>query len=113
MDPFSEIAIVVVLAAVFGFIAHYLKQPTLVGYLIAGIFLATLVRFGFVSEDLHSQMNVFSRLGIAFLLFLVGLEMNLKSLREIRKSALWTAIGQILFTFLIGFIILKFTNISF
>lgn len=107
MDPFSEIALVVVIAAVFGFIAHYFKQPTLVGYLFAGVFLSVLIRSGYISEDLHNIINIFSRLGIAFLLFLVGLEMNWTSFRDVGKPALWTALGQIIFTFGIGLIILQ------
>ncbi|MDP1689065.1 MAG: cation:proton antiporter [bacterium] len=106
MDPFSEIALVVVFAAGFGFIAHYLKQPTLVGYLFAGIFLAALIKAGFIPEDLHGLMDIFSKLGIAFLLFLVGLEMNWGSLKAVGKPALWIALGQVVFTFGIGFIIL-------
>ncbi len=112
MDPFSELALIIVLAAVFGFVAHYLKQPTLVGYLFAGIFLATLIKAGLVSENFHEYMNVFSHLGIAFLLFLVGLEMNWSSLREIGKPALWTALGQVVCTFVIGVIILKALSVG-
>lgn len=112
MDPFSEIALVVVFAAGFGFVAHYLKQPTLVGYLFAGIFLAALINAGVIPQDLHVLMNTFSKLGIAFLLFLVGLEMNWGSLRAIGKPALWTALGQIVFTFGIGFVILLVLGIE-
>lgn len=112
MDPFTELALVVVFAAIFGFVAHYFKQPTLVGYLFAGIFLAGLVKAGYVSGDLHEHMIIFSRLGIAFLLFLVGLELNWSSLKEVGKPALWTAIGQIVFTFAIGLIILKIIGMA-
>lgn len=107
MDPFTEIALVIVLAAVFGFVAHYLKQPTLVGYLFAGTFIAALIANGYLSEGLHDIIRVFSRLGIAFLLFLVGLEMNWASIREVGKPAVLAGIGQIIFTFGTGLLILS------
>lgn len=107
MDPFTEIAIVVVIAAIFGFIAHYLKQPTLVGYLFAGIFLAALSSGGYVSEDLRDIVDIFSRLGIALLLFLVGLEMNWMSFKDVGRPALWTALGQIVVTFAAGLLVLQ------
>ncbi len=107
MDIFSEIALVVVLAAVFGLIAHYFKQPTIVGYLFAGITLSLLI-----SEDLKIILSAFSDIGIALLLFMVGLEMNISGLKEIGRPAIYTGIGQIVFTFTIGLFILKFLGFA-
>ena len=102
MDIFTQIATVVVVAAVFGFTAHFLRQPAIIGYLFAGAAIAF-----FISEDLGFILETFSSLGVAFLLFMVGLEMNWRSLKEIGKPALWTGLGQIVFTFGVGFFILQ------
>lgn len=97
---FSQIASLLVVAALAGSLARALKQPLLIGYLFAGFILAL---FGIVTD-----VEVFSGLGqvgVALLLFLVGLEMNLRELPTIGRVALLTGIGQIIFTSSIGFLI--------
>jgi len=95
---FTGISIIIVLAAFSGIIARILKQPLLVGYLFAGI-IAMLT--GLVT-DTH-QIEGLAKIGVALLLFLVGLEMNIKELPQLGKVALITGIGQIVFTSAIGF----------
>ncbi|MFV1917401.1 MAG: cation:proton antiporter [Patescibacteria group bacterium] len=97
---FSQISILLVVAGVFGLIARFLKQPLLIGYLFAGLFL------GFTG--LITDAEVFSglgQIGVALLLFLLGLEMNIRELPSIGKVAILTGIGQITFTSIIGFLI--------
>ena len=97
---FSQIATLLVVAGVFGLIARLLKQPLLVGYLFAGLFLGL--------TGLITDVEAFSglaQIGVALLLFHLGLEMNIRELPAIGKVALFTGIGQIVFTSLIGFLI--------
>lgn len=97
---FSQIALLLVVAGVFGIIAKTLKQPLIIGYLFAGLLLGT--------TGLISDIEVFSgmgQIGVALLLFLLGLEMNIRELPAIGRVALITGIGQILFTSSIGFLI--------
>lgn len=97
---FSQIATLLVVAAFAGGIAKAFKQPLLIGYLFAGFVLSF---FGIVTD-----IEVFSglgQIGVALLLFLVGLEMNIRELPTIGKVALYTGIGQILFTSAIGFLL--------
>ena len=97
---FTEIAVLFVAATIFGVIAKGLKQPLLVGYLLAGVILSY---FGVLSDvGVYTSLG---QIGVALLLFLVGLEMNIRELPEIGKVALFTGIGQILFTTSIGFLI--------
>ena len=91
---FSQIAVLLVVAAVFGIIAKRFRQPILIGYLFAGFVLAL---FGVLSDT--SLIVGLGKVGIALLLFLVGLEMNLKELPSIGKVALITGLVQICFTF--------------
>ena len=90
---FSQIAVLFVVAAIFGSIAKVLKQPIIIGYLFAGIVLAAM--------GLMTDVEVFSgmgQIGVTLLLFLVGLEINLKDVPTVGKTALVTGLGQILFT---------------
>jgi len=91
---FSQIAILLVVAATFGIIAKRFRQPILIGYLFAGFVLAL---FGVLDDT--SLIVGLGKVGIALLLFLVGLEMNLKELPSIGKVALVTGLIQICFTF--------------
>lgn len=97
---FTGIALLVVLAAFSGIIARIFRQPLLVGYLFAGVIAALT---GLVT-DAH-EIEGLSKIGVALLLFLVGLEMNVKELPQLGKVALFTGIGQIVFTSTIGYLI--------
>lgn len=99
---FSQIAILLAVAGVFGVFAKLLKQPLLVGYLFAGLFLGLT---GVIGES--QTLDSLSQIGVALLLFLLGLEMNLRELPTIGKVALLTGIGQITFTSLIGYSIAR------
>lgn len=97
---FSQIALLLGIAALFGIVARRFKQPLLVGYLFAGM---AASYFGFLgsSEILESL----GKIGVALLLFLVGLEMNIRELPTIGRAALYTGLGQIVFTFTLSFLI--------
>jgi Kef-type K+ transport system membrane component KefB len=92
---------IVVVAAFFSFIGRWLKVPTIVVYLFAGLLLGPA--FGVVSMD-HS-LEIISELGIALLLFLVGLELSLDKIRDVGKVAFVAGIGQVVFTAAGGMVI--------
>ncbi|MFH0853181.1 MAG: cation:proton antiporter [bacterium] len=105
MPPaFADITIVVVLAAVLGIIARLLRQPTIVAYLITGIVVGG---YGLLSLDSADVLHVMATFGITLLLFLVGLQMRFDNIKSIGRTALITGIGQILFTSVIGFFIIR------
>lgn len=119
MTLFGEVALVVVLAAALGFLAHFLKQPTIVGYLVAGVLIGPLGYFDWAAKWLAplsgaaignnlEVLNVFSEIGITLLLFMVGLEINTNNLKEVGKPALWTGLGQIIFTFAVGYFLIQY-----
>jgi len=95
---FNQLAILLVVAGVFGVVAKILRQPLLIGYLFAGI---TLAVSGIITDT--ESLTSLGQIGVALLLFLVGLEMNLQEIPTIGKVALYTGIGQIVFTSIIGF----------
>ncbi|MFU8817020.1 MAG: cation:proton antiporter [Pseudomonadales bacterium] len=99
---FYEIAALLVLAAAIGFVGLLLRQPLIVSFIAAGI-LAGPSAFGIVhSED---QIELLAALGIALLLFLVGLKLDLKLVRTLGSVALLTGLGQVAFTSLFGFLL--------
>ncbi|KKU94308.1 MAG: Transporter, CPA2 family [Candidatus Jorgensenbacteria bacterium GW2011_GWA1_48_13] len=97
-----ELAAVVGFAAVLGIAAKALRQPVILAYLAAGVFIAY---FGFFNLASESTFKIFSDLGIMFLLFLVGLEINYSSLRIAGKPSVVVGLGQVIFAFVIGYFI--------
>ena len=100
--PFLEIGIILVLAAVVGSLARLLKQPLIVAFIIVGI-LAGPTGLGLVSSE--DEVRLLAKLGIAILLFLVGLKLDIHLIRATGLVALLTGIGQVIFTSLVGFLI--------
>ena len=102
---FTELAIILFVAFIMSYIVRRLNQPIIVGYIIAGIIISPFLLIRGGSTEL---IEVFSEFGIAFLLFIVGLHLNPKVIKEIGVSALLIGFGQIIATFGATFIISKF-----
>jgi Kef-type K+ transport system membrane component KefB len=102
MPIIYEISLLLGLAALVSIIMRALRQPLIVGYIITGILAGP-----YIFNLIHSshQLELFSKIGIIFLLFIVGLHLNPKIVGEVGKVSLITGVGQILFTSLVGFII--------
>lgn len=109
---FFELTVVILAAAGLGVLLRFLRQPIILGYLAAGVLIGL---FGFFHLDDQEIFHTFSDLGIMFLLFLVGLEINYTSVRYAGKVALFAGLGQVAFTFLFWFLLastLGFSTIS-
>ena len=109
MSTISGLAVVIALAAALGVAAKFLKQPLVLAYLITGI---AIGYFGFFDFDHHEVFQTFSDLGIMFLLFLVGLEINYSSLRLVGRASLIIGLLQIAVTTLLGFIMAQLFHFS-
>jgi CPA2 family monovalent cation:H+ antiporter-2 len=101
-DPVVAIAILLAAALVGGMIAHRLKQPIILGYLVIGIAIGPHA-LGFV-EDLEI-IEAVAIIGVALLMFTLGLEISISQLREVGKLGIWGGIIQILVTFSLGLVI--------
>ena len=87
------------LAFILGTLAHRLRLPPLVGYLVAGIVLGPFTP-GFVADQgLARQL---AEVGIVLLMFGIGLHFSLDDLLSVRKIALPGALGQIAFVTVLG-----------
>ena len=102
MDIFLEISLVIVIAAVIAGLMKLIKQPIVIGYIIAGLILGPqLFHILRSSETFH----IFSEMGIAILLFIVGLHLNPKEFAAFGKSAFLIGLSQIFLTSTFGFIL--------
>ncbi len=106
---FTELTIIIVLAALFGIIAKLLKQPTILAYIAVGVVIGSYNFFEISNRD---TWEIFADLGIMFLLFLVGLEINYSSLKKVGKHSAYIGVGQVIFTFVFGFLISRGLGIA-
>jgi len=83
---------------------RWLKQPLILGYVLAGIILGPAL-LGLIYEP--EVIRVLSTFGIAFLLFLVGLELDWAKLKVIGRPSLLLGFGQVLFTACFGYGLIK------
>ncbi|MBK1644048.1 sodium:proton exchanger [Thiocapsa imhoffii] len=102
-DPFAELAALLAIAAVVAALAVRLRQPVLIAYIVVGIAVGPA---GFDLVRSHDQINVLAQVGVAVLLFVVGLKLDLTRVRDIGTVALATGLGQLAFTIVFGFIII-------
>lgn len=102
LNAFAEFAIVISLAAVLGIIATYLRQPPILGYILTGLVIGTSTQF---LQAGSGSIELLSKVGIAFLLFTLGLELDISQLRKLGKVALATGLGQIVFTSIFGYLL--------
>lgn len=97
---FYEVAALLALGAAAGLVALLLRQPLIVGLIGAGIIAGPGV-LGLARSDAH--IDLLAELGIAVLLFLVGLKLDIGLIRSLGAVALATGLGQVTFTAVIGF----------
>jgi len=106
---FFELGLVIISASVLGVISYYLKQPLILAYIAAGILIGP---FGFSwVNDIHT-IDIIARIGIMLMLFLVGLEMNPDRFKNLGLVAFAAGGGQVLFTGVFGFLLLKVFGFS-
>jgi Kef-type K+ transport system membrane component KefB len=110
-NPFYEVAILLLIAAVVGAVAVRLRQPLIIGFIAVGILVGPVL--GLVTA--HEQIDLLAELGISLLLFIVGLRLDLNLIRTMGPVALATGLGQVVSTSVVGFFIalaLGFTPVN-
>src|SRR3989338_3431589 len=100
-DIFLQLGIVVIVAAIAAFLLRVLKQPQILAYVVVGILLTPVLHIVTDTSIIQSM----SIIGIAFLLFLVGLEMDLKSLQSVAFVSSLGGLAQIVILFIVGYLI--------
>ncbi len=99
-DLLNNIGLCVIVAATLAFIANKLKQPALLAYLLAGVLIGPEIGFRLITD--HEIIEVISEIGLVLLLFIIGLEMDLKKLQASGKPVITTGVTQFLICVALG-----------
>ena len=103
-DNLFYFSLILIVASVIAYFVRLIKQPLILAYIFTGIILSQFL----AGSSSIETIRFFSELGIAFLLFLVGIELSFKDVKHVGRTSLITGIGQIIFTFIIGYLITKY-----
>jgi len=106
----ADIAIIIVAALIGGSIAHLLRQPLLIGFILAGVVVGPYTGIVAISE-VHN-IELLAEIGVALLLFAIGLEFSLKELNPVRNIAIFGTPIQIILTIIYGMGIGRFLNLD-
>lgn len=104
----EDIGIAIVVATVIGIITHRFKQPIILGYLIAGVIVGPQLGWQLVTEP--ESIEVIAEIGLILLLFMIGLELNLKSIISSGRQLLAVGLGQYIICALLGLAIFSLTD---
>lgn len=104
MSLFLEFSILIIITALISIVMRLLKQPLLIGHILTGIIVGP-VALGLMNSS--EVFHLFSEIGIAILLFIVGLHLHPKTVKKFGKVSLLTGIGQVVFTSLAGFLVAR------
>ena len=102
LTTFAEVALLLVMAAGVGLVGIWARQPLIVSFIAVGL-LAGPSALNVVHAD--EQIELLSELGIAVLLFLVGIKLDIQLIRSLGAVSVMTGLGQVLFTAFFGWLI--------
>jgi Kef-type K+ transport system membrane component KefB len=89
----NDIGIALIAATVLGLLSHWMRQPIILGYLLAGAFIGPQVGLGMVQSA--ESVEIISEIGLVLLLFVIGLEIDLKELVQAGRQLLIGGLGQV------------------
>ena len=108
---FRELALILVTAGVITVIFKRLKQPLVLGYIVAGFFIGPhFPWFPIITGD--ENLTLWSEIGIVFLMFALGLEFSIKKLKKVGGTGAITAFTELALMFLIGNIVGRILGFS-
>lgn len=99
---YFEITIIIAVAAVLTILFRIIKQPPVLAYILTGIILGPL---GLLPIEHGEDLSLLGQVGITLLLFLLGLELKLRELRSIGKTAIIGGSIQVITTFILGMLL--------
>lgn len=100
----SDLALILVMAAITTVIFKKLKQPVVLGYILAGLLVEPQISFLPNVQD-NSSISIWAEIGIIFLLFNLGLEFSIKKLVKIAPTAAPTGLFETLMMMAIGYVV--------
>ncbi len=102
-DFLVSMAVVIAVAAVIVVLFHRLKQPMILGYLVAGTVVAALAKPLVSKSNVTESIRLLASLGIVLITFSIGLEFSFKQLRKIGITVVTAAAIEIILMIVIGF----------
>src|SRR3989338_5633983 len=108
-NVFIDLSIIILIEIGFAALMRLLRQPLIIGYILTGIVVSPYFLGLFRSSD---DITTFGQVGVALLLFMVGLSLNPQVIREVGKVSIITGVCQLLFTAIAGFFIAKVLGFS-
>ena len=106
----ASIGISILAATILAFLAHAAKQPLLLAYIAAGVIIGPQIGLGLVASE--EDIQVIAEIGLIVLLFMIGLEIDMKKLRESGTSLILSGVSQFVLCVAMGlgfFILLGFS----
>ncbi|MBR4148045.1 MAG: cation:proton antiporter [Bacteroidales bacterium] len=103
---FSDLALILVTAGITTIIFKWLKQPVVLGYIIAGFLIGPNFEWFPVIND-HTSVETWSEIGMVFMLFGIGLEFSFKKLKKVGGTVGITALTELVTMCLVGFLLGK------
>jgi len=98
----SDLALIMICAGIITVVFKKLKQPIVLGYILAGIIVGPHIMLTPTAID-KVNIQIWADIGVIFLLFSLGLEFSFKKIITVGKSAIITAATNILFMLIIGY----------
>src|SRR5215210_5040320 len=108
----QDFAVIMIIAAIMLIITYKLRQPMVIGYILAGMVIGPYTPPFTLIQSVET-VNVFAELGIIMLLFVIGTEFPIAKLKSVSKTALIVGIPELLGTLLIVFVIAQALSFSF
>lgn len=101
-EVFIQISVVLGIALVLSLVMKLLRQPLIIGYILTGLIAGPAVT-GLIQPG--GYWEAFAHMGVALLLFIVGLGLRPQVIKEVGKVAVITGVGQVVFTTAVGYFI--------
>jgi monovalent cation:H+ antiporter-2, CPA2 family len=107
MHFIQDLAVIMLVAGFVTVLFHQLKQPVVLGYIVAGLIIGPHTPPFSLVKDQHT-IQIMSEMGVIFLMFSLGLEFSLRKLMKVGSTAFVAAIAEIALMFFVGYEIGRF-----
>lgn len=100
----ADLALILISASIITLLFKWLKQPLVLGYIIAGLLAGPYINIFPTVGDIEN-INIWAEIGVVFLLFALGLEFSFKKLMNVGSTAFMTAITEVISMLIIGYLV--------
>ncbi len=103
-DLISDLALILISAGIITLLFKWLKQPLVLGYIVAGLLAGPYVQIFPTVVDVEN-INLWAEMGVVFLLFALGLEFSFKKLMNVGSTAFITAMTEVITMLIVGYLV--------